>query len=725
MLKNVFIFGIFIFSLSSFAQTNGTVACLHPACEGLASKPAVVFGFSNKGVKQTAKSLQKNADLLQKIITHELTIKNDVDPTALGAIIAANANRFFPVEKVLEMEPALRAPGLGLLLEPTSFSTETDNGADIKSVRFLDRPNDNFASGGLDISDFNLYDLDLKYNLDSAKPSLKICGKFKLKVKTGLGIGVGVNNLEKDIQVRNINIHIQNGKVHCFKADIDYEKFHIKGIRRASSGDVLEISELRTALRNPNLDYSAPQGNLLSSLSKKDFNEVVGRALVPILTESKIQKAIETPIIILIKDIIQNKINTYTDEFFNSDIPSPASNLNKGLPAPPQIQVIRGLEIAVDQLNNKKCKSSKKSVKNALKNITWLIDGNPSFFDRSSLVAPSGKLKINCMDKLTLAQRNQIKKQIKLLVGREYLNNQKNNQAPALQVITALGKLPVDGPSLSAYIPEICLSQDILNNQDFKSKLLTDDFIANCRGAYSLLNLEAVNKALALPAVHKSMCTKTKNYKNVDGQTSGCEIKVINEKESYSEDKVDLSCAHLNPLRLLTTQEGAAARRGGDLSFNLRVNLEGCATQGKYIGLGSIKNTEIDINIKATVETQNCSDGAIICTKLSSPQVKFDKNGHKTTFLTKQVVSTIEKSISAGLPAIEGQLNQLFIQDHMKGLTIDSKFQVETTAGSPGVIGMCFKPTEEDDVIKVKLCHYARENNTLKNLVARECAGIQ
>lgn len=736
-----------LLSVGLQAQTDGDVDCLHLNCKNPKSAPAVIFGVSETGLKVTADALQKNASLLQKIISHELTIKKNSKPTLLGSTIESNINRKFPIVQNLPLKPTVKAPGLAIVLDPESVNGKSPSNASFTSVNFIPKTDYNQAltgfrdscqrkhasdpqvlrakcsqynksiSGGLDISEFSLYDLDVKYNLSQSKPDVVICGKFDLRVQTDLAIGIDI--LDKDILVNNIDIKLQNGKKHCFKADVNISDLSLKNIRRISGGHVVARSEVDKALNNKELTYSnIPRSNALRRLSDSDFNNVVADTLAPILSNNVIQKAIETPIVGVIEDLLEYQINDYSQGFLNNEIPSPVSETKVNLPALPQRAVVDGLKKAVEKIESKSCKKSKSAVKNGIKDISWLVENNSEFSDASELVdstQPVGSkdyYKVGCFEKLSDKQKQIIKENIATLNKRK---RDLSGRALAATILTELNKVPVAGPNVSAYIPEICLSQDILNSNNVLNKRATRNFINNCQGAYSLLNMEAINKILKLPQIHKSLCTGTKNQK--------CEVRLPGEKESYADPKINFSCVNLKPLTAWTTLEGAALHTKGNLSFNLKVNLEQCKTKG-VLGLGSIKDTEVNIYVAAKVETQGCSDGRPVCVKLAANNVTLDKQGYDSTLIPDVVISKIKSEVAATLPTLETQFNKLFLNNNLKGFEVDTQFQTKSTVNSPGVIGMCFKPSQNNDILKLNLCRYAKSAYGNNSIVASECAGV-
>ena len=62
---------------------------------------------------------------------------------------------------------------------------------------------------------------------------------------------------------------------------------------------------------------------------------------------------------------------------------------------------------------------------------------------------------------------------------------------------------------------------------------------------------------------------------------------------------------------------------------------------------------------------------------------------------------------------------------NLNGFEVDSQFQIKTTANSPGVVGVCLKPTAKDDAFKRNLCLYANKTYAGNNVVSAECANIR
>ena len=64
----------------------------------------------------------------------------------------------------------------------------------------------------------------------------------------------------------------------------------------------------------------------------------------------------------------------------------------------------------------------------------------------------------------------------------------------------------------------------------------------------------------------------------------------------------------------------------------------------------------------------------------------------------------------------------MFLNKNLNGFAVDSKFQTRTSLSSSGVIGLCLKPTVQDDAFKRNLCLYANRTYGNNNVVSAECA---
>lgn len=687
----------------------------------------MVFGAGAEGIQAVRAGVTENQELIKAILVHEFTIDPDAPRAENLAeqIISPKVNRAYDLAPI-NFENPVQLGGLGYILNPEIFSTTQSTDASLTRMTYPEKQNGNDTFSGVKIENFGLKNIDVDFSQFGTErnfSTIKICADLKLEVATSLAFDFNARDKNYPVALKNIEIPIDSQQTEpmCFNAKINMATFSVESLERIGEAPLITRPNLTTAFKNPDLKIELPSTTPLAKLPPESLNDITAGYLLPVLSNETIIKAIETPIIFNVKEVLKDQLNTLIGATLSnqSDMPRPEIRL-------PMFNLsndmIRGtIDAHLTALENEHKKSIKKntsrrssnnincsSFTNRMDNINYWMEQNPSFKD----AALAERLKQFTSDARPTDHKCKKSKNFSKIHQKLVENVTKMTPSPRQTeelIVRQLNKVGQAGDlAVEIFIPELC-------EGDYSSALAGREAPQECDNFYSMLDISYINNFLAKQIESGHLCSVYRNGK--------CGIRVLDDDGTNKERDEDATFACDDMESIALSGLGKGKMRG-------TISLKDCMSKGKRslinLGLwhlGSFDNTDFELSYDVTL-SHECPAGKKVCFKVEFKKdlLKYKGGLEDSTFEGK-----VKSALSDELKKLEDKLttglNNFPIEDFTAGLDITKIFGNEASETSPGFIGACLK-TDGKKGSNIQACLVARSRLPANHpALAKYCSG--
>ncbi|MBH47861.1 MAG: hypothetical protein CME71_06785 [Halobacteriovorax sp.] len=660
-------------------------------------RPALVFGAGQSGIRSVRNGVRQNQELIADILSYQLTTDpENLDTRTLGGrIISPRINKSYDLP-VAPFREALPMPAIGYVLNPELYSSEEGSTtAHLNQISYPQRTVGGDTFKGVKIDNFSIKDVDIDLSRfggsDNSQSIIKICSNIKLDLKTSLELNFKARDADYQVGVENIDLLIDSNKSEpvCFNATIDMTTFNVSSIERIGSKPLLQREDINKAFSNPGLKISVPSTTPLSQLEQGDLNRIAAGYLTPVLAEATVAKMIEDPVILNLRDVLKDQVNTV--------IAATLSNQNDRLPEInlpmfniPNSFLTTTINEHLDGIQalsgNMKCGE----FIDRIRNIEYWIKQNPGYRE----AATSARLSqfASSVNRNTHRCKN-----------KDHFNSTLNSLTrlgPALSpspqqteqlLIRQLMNVGENGNlSVEIFIPELC-------EGNYTSALAGRNQPEGCDNFYSMLDLSYINNYLSDQISKGTLCGTNQNGK--------CGIRMMDNPDEYQGDeRPKFSCDDMDSI-------GISALGGANMRAT--VSLRNCQAKGRRSAinlglwrLGSFENTDIQMSYDVKLSRQ-CSNGKPVCFAVKFRDDLFSYQGElETASLEGRITDALKEEMALLEQQFNESLANFPIEDFTAGLEITNLFGGPATETSPGYLGACLK-TAGDEGARSHVCMMA------------------
>ena len=687
---------ILIVADTSAADVSGCAAGVYCNIPG-EYRPALVFGAGQSGIRSVRQGVTQNQELIADILSYQLTTDpENLDLRTLGGrIISPRVNKSYDLPVTPFREP-LPMPAVGYVLNPELYSSvEGSTTANLNRLSYPSRTVGGDTFSGVKIDNFTLKDLSIDLSrfgqADNSASTIKICGHIKLDLKLSMELNFEAQGNDYPVGLENVDLAIDSKKSEkvCFDATIDMTTFNVSSIERIGNKPLLQREDINAAFANPNLKISVPATTPLSELAQNDLNRIAAGYLTPVLAEPKVASMIEDPVIINLRDVLKDQVNTV--------IAATLSNQNDRLPEInlpmfniPNSFLTTTINEHIDGINalrgNMKCGE----FIDRLRNIEYWIKQNPNYRDAATATRLSNLASGVNRQTHECKRKNHFSETL----------NQLSRLAPSLSpspaqteqlLIRQLMNVGENGNlSVEIFIPELC-------EGNYTSALAGRSPPQGCDNFYSMLDLSYINNYLSDQISKGTVCGTNQNGK--------CGIRMMDNPDDYQGDeRPKFSCDNMDSI-------GISALGGANMRAT--VSLRNCQAKGRRSAinlglwrLGSFENTDIQMSYDVKLSRQ-CSNGKPVCFAVKFRDDLFSYQGElEEASLEGRITDALKEEMALLEQQFNDSLANFPIEDFTAGLEITNLFGGPASETSPGYIGACLK-TAGDDGARTHVCMMA------------------